>query len=489
MDCGIVGVFSQADVSRDVFRGLKSLQHRGQSSAGILTYDNGNLFCIKNAGLVSNLLKEDELKNYPGNIGIGHTRYSTAGGDSVEDLKFNAQPEYALNPFIAAVHNGNIYNMCEIIQNTSRKPRTECDIQGLIITMAEELDDKKINTETILDAAEKIMSKLKGSYSAIFVIIGEGNKPYLFSITDPYKVRPLVLGKKVKNGVTSWILASESRAIKKLGAEYFMDVPGGSALIIDIEKSDPVLKRLFKNDGHHCMFEWIYFSKPDSEIEKRSVHEVRVEIGKVLARNYPVDADIIVPIPESGRRYSIGYAQESGIPIEEGLMKEESLRTFILQTQEKRDETAEEVVSAIDAAVRGKRIVVTDDSLIRGTNMRNIIKKLRSAGAKEVHVRIGCPPIVAPCYLGIDMRSKREFIALDKDGKMKKWEDIAKEINADSLAYGTIKIIRDIITQNKFNICTGCLDFPNGYPPNMRKDVVELIKKDTIGKRAYENHG
>jgi len=485
MDCGIVGIFSQTDVIEELIRGLKLLQHRGQSSSGIIIFDKGNIFSVKNAGLVRNLMKEEEIKNYPGNIGIGHTRYSTAGGDTPTDLKHNAQPEYIITPFVAATHNGNVYNMCEIMSNLSRKPRTECDVQSLLLSVAEDLDDKKINEESIFIAGEKLMRKIKGSYSAIFLTMNK-TKPYLFAVTDPYKVRPLVLGKKVKDGIKTWYLASESRVIKKLGGEYVMDVPGGSVLIIDMEK-EPIIKKFFDVPAHHCMFEWIYFSKPDSDIEKRSVHEVRVEIGKQLARNFPVDADIVVPVPESGRRYAIGYSKESGIPIEEGLMKDDTMRTFILQTQEKRDEMANELVSAIEVAVIGKRIIVTDDSLIRGTNMRNIIKKLRAAGAKEIHVRIGCPPIIAPCYLGIDMKSKKEFIALDKDGKLKDWEEIAKEIGADSLAYGSIEILHNVITQNKFKLCTGCLDFPNGYPPGMRKDVAELIKRDLPGRRAYES--
>lgn len=486
MDCGIVGIFSQNDVSMELFRGLKLLQHRGQSSAGIITFDKGNLFCVKNAGMVSNLMKEEELKNFPGIIGLGHTRYSTAGGDKVDELRHNAQPEYVLNPFVAAVHNGNIYNMNEVMSKLTRKPRTDCDVQSLLLFIAEDLDGKKINTENIFSAGERLMKKIKGSYSAIFMAVG--TKPYMFAITDPYKVRPLVLGKKVSDGKKTWYLASETRVIKKLGGEYVMDVPGGSVLIIDMESEEPIIKRFYSNSSYNCMFEWIYFSRPDSEIEKRSVHEVRVEIGEHLAKNFPVDADIVVPIPESGRRYANGYSKESGIPIEEGLMKDDLMRTFILQTQEKRDEMANEIVSAIESAVRGKKIIVTDDSLIRGTNMKNIIKKLRHAGAKEIHVRIGCPPIVAPCYLGIDMRSKKEFIAVNKDGKMKDWKEIAKEIGADSLAYGSVEMISKIITKNKFKfkICTGCLNFPHGYPPVMREDFAELIKKDAAGKRAYE---
>jgi amidophosphoribosyltransferase len=488
MDCGIIGIFSQSDVIEELIKGLKLLQHRGQSSAGIIIFDKGNMFCVKNAGMVSNLMKEEEMKNYPGNIGIGHTRYSTAGGDTPEDLKHNAQPEYIISPFIASTHNGNIYNMNEILSNLSRKPRTECDVQSLLLSIAEDFDDKKINEESIFYAGERLMRKIKGSYSAIFLTMNKA-KPYLFAITDPYKIRPLVLGKKYKDFIKTWYLTSETRVLKKLGADYVMDVPGGSVLIIDMESEEPIIKRFFNNSSYNCMFEWIYFSRPDSEIEKRSVHEVRVEIGKQLAKNFPVDADIIVPIPESGRRYATGYSKESRIPIEEGLMKDDTMRTFILQTQEKRDEMANELVSAIEPAIRGKKIVVTDDSLIRGTNMRNIIKKLRNAGAREIHVRIGCPPLIAPCYLGIDMRSKKEFIARDKNGNLKDWKEIAKEIGADSLAYGSIEMLHKIITKNKFKfkLCTGCLNFPNGYPPDMRKDVVELINKDMLGKRAYEN--
>lgn len=486
MDCGIIGIFSQADVSKELFKGLKLLQHRGQSSAGIITLDRGNMFCVKNAGMVSNLLKEDELKNYPGNLGVGHTRYSTAGGDTADDLRHNAQPEYVLNPFLAAVFNGNIYNLNSLIANISRKPRTDCDIQGLLLPVAEELDDKKISVENIMRAGENVMKRIRGSYSAIFMTMNS-SKSFMFAITDPYKIRPLILGKKTVDYVKTWYLTSETRVLKKLGAEYVMDVLGGSVLVIDMESEEPIIKTFFKNQHHHCMFEWIYFSRPDSEIEKVSVHQIRVEIGKLLARKYPVDADIIVPIPESGRRYATGFSKESGIPIEEGLMKDDTMRTFILQTQDKRDEMANDIVSAIEAAVRGKKIIITDDSLIRGTNIKNIIKKLRAAGAKEVHARIGCPPIIAPCYLGIDMRSKKEFIALDKNGEFKDWKEIAREIGADSLAYGSIQMLNEVIAKNRFNLCTGCLDFPNGYPPDMRIDVIEMMKKDAVGKRAYES--
>ena len=195
-----------------------------------------------------------------------------------------------------------------------------------------------------------------------------------------------------------------------------------------------------------------------------------------------------MPVPESGRRYAIGYSHESGIPLEEGLRKYKKVRSFILQTQSQRDELAEQNMAAVNAAVDGKDVVVTDDSLIRGTNIKKIINKLRAAGAKKVHVRIGCPPLIAPCYLGIDMRSKKEFIAIDEKGGFRSWDKIAEEIGADSLAYSSIDVLKSIITGNgdDFDVCTGCLDFPNGYPPDMREDILELCEKSAEGKRAYE---
>ena len=237
------------------------------------------------------------------------------------------------------------------------------------------------------------------------------------------------------------------------------------------------------------MFEYVYFADPVSWIEGVSVHNVRVTLGKELCKECPVKADIVVPVPESGRRYAIGFSQESGIPIEEGLKKDRKDRAFIMQTQQQRNELAEHNLSAVDAAVDGKDVVVTDDSLIRGTNIRRVVRKLRDAGAKKVHVRIGCPPIIAPCYLGIDMRSRKEFIAVDNEkNEFRSWDDITLDIGADSLGYSSLAALNRAIkgTTDDFDICTGCLDFPNGYPPDMRKDVESLSQNDLGFGRAYE---
>ncbi len=475
--CGIVGIIGNKPVSHLIYHSLFAIQHRGQSSAGKLTYD-GNIHVTKDSGLVRDVFNEEKKIDTPGNVGIGHTRYSTAGMDDVESLKRNAQPEYLVNPFISAVHNGNIYNSSEISKMTKRRSRTDCDIQGLLLPMADNLFEKEVNVDTIFKACKHVMNKAKGSYSALFLADSADN-PFLFAMTDPYKIRPLVLGKG--NGL--YCLTSETRVFKKINFEYIKDIPGGSIIIIDT-KGNVYEKQVIKKHEKPCMFEFVYFAKPDSRINGRSVHYVRAELGRLLAKNHPVAADIAVPVPESGRHYATGYSRESGIPIDEGIMKDKDERSFIQQTQESRDKVVEEGLSYLRSVLDGKRVVLIDDSIVRGTNIRKLIAGLKNAGAREVHVRVGCPPLIAPCYLGIDMRSKKEFIARDKEGNIKTWEQIAKEIGADSLAYNSIDGLRKAIG---FDICRGCIDFPDGYPGEMQDDVIELFKKDRIGIRAYES--
>jgi amidophosphoribosyltransferase len=291
-------------------------------------------------------------------------------------------------------------------------------------------------------------------------------------------VRPLVLG-KYKN---TFCITSETRVFKKINFEYVKDIPGGSVIIIDT-KGKIYEKQLIKKQEKPCMFEFVYFAKPDSRILGRSVHDCRFEIGRILARDNPVKADVVVPVPESGRHYATGYSMESGIPIDEGIMKDKDERSFIQQTQESRDKVVEEGLSYLHSVLQDKKVVLIDDSIVRGTNIRKLINGMKNVGAKEIHVRIGCPPLIAPCYLGIDMRSKREFIARDKNGKIKSWEKIAKEIGADSLAYTNMQGLKEAIG---FDICRGCIDFPDGYPTDMKQDVIELFMRDKDGLRAYE---
>ncbi|MDH7517248.1 MAG: amidophosphoribosyltransferase [Candidatus Thermoplasmatota archaeon] len=474
--CGIVGIIGGKPVSRLIYHSLFSIQHRGQSSAGMLTYD-GNIHVTKDAGLVRDVFNEEKKINKPGNIGIGHTRYSTAGMDDLESLKRNAQPEYLVNPFLAAVHNGNIYNCLELSKTTKRQPRTECDIQWLLLPMADELYKKELTVETIFKACENVMHKVKGSYSVLF-IADSGEAPFLFAVTDPRKIRPLVLGKS--NGM--YCLASETRVFKKINFEYVKDVLGGSIVVID-KDGNIYEKQIVKKQEMPCMFEFVYFAKPDSRINDRSIHKTREEIGRLLAQEQPVDADIVVPVPESGRRYALGFSKESGIPIDEGIMKDKDERSFIQQTQESRDKVVSEGLSFLRSVLEKKRVILIDDSIVRGTNIRKIVRGIKDAGAKEVHVRIGCPPLIAPCYLGIDMRSRKEFIARNEDGSIKSWEKIAKEIGADSLGYISIDGLKKAIG---FEVCKGCIEFPEGYPPEMHDDVKKMFKNDKKGVRAYE---
>ncbi len=474
--CGVVGIIGGQPVSRLIYHSLFSIQHRGQSSAGKLTYD-GNIHVTKDAGLVRDIFNEEKKINTPGNVGIGHTRYSTAGLDDIESLKHNAQPEYLVNPFLAAVHNGNVFNCSEMNSKTKRRPRTDCDVQWLLLPLADKLYKKELNPEIIFDACTDIMHTVEGSYSALF-LADSGENPYLIAVTDPYKIRPLVLGKQ--DGM--YCITSETRVFKKINFEYVKDIPSGSIIVIDA-KGTIQEKQIVKKKEKPCMFEYVYFAKPDSRIKQRSVHDVRAALGRLLAKKYPVDADIVVPVPESGRHYATGYALESGIPLEEGLMKDKDERSFIQQTQESRDKVVEEGLSFLRAVLNNKRIVLIDDSIVRGTNIRKLVRGIRNAGAKEVHVRIGCPPLIAPCYLGIDMRSKKEFIARDNGEKIKTWGAISEEINADSLAYTTIDDLKKAIG---FDFCRGCIQFPEGYPAEMHESVIALFKNDRKGVRAYD---
>jgi amidophosphoribosyltransferase len=440
-------------------------------------YD-GNIHVTKDPGLVREVFNEDRKINVPGSVGLGHTRYSTAGMDDIKSLRQNAQPEYLVNPFLAAVQNGNIFNVSEMLKLTSRKPRTDCDIHCFLLPMADKLYKKELTPDLIFESCNFLIKHLKGSYSTLF-LADSGDNPYLFAITDPYKIRPLVLGKS--DGI--YCLTSETRVFKKINFEYIKDIPGGSVVIID-KDSNIYEKQLIKKREKPCMFEFVYFAKPDSRINGRSVHNVRVDIGRILAKNYPVKADIVVPVPESGRHYAIGYANESGIPIDEGIMKDKDERSFIQQTQESRDKVVEEGLSYLRSVLGGKRIILIDDSIVRGTNIRKLVKGIKEAGAKEVHVRIGCPPLIAPCYLGIDMRSKKEFIARGKNGKIRSVDEICDEIGADSLAYSSIEILKKSIG---FDTCMGCINFPDGYPTEWKREVKALFSSDRKGIRAYES--
>ena len=436
--CGVAGLYGNVSVSRTLYFSLRALQHRGQESAGIAVYDN-RIKLVRGMGLVHQVFNESNLEYLLGRIGIGHVRYSTMGG-SVEE---NAQPIYLHTQAheIAVAHNGEIVNIDDLYRflgSIGSAFSTHSDSEVIARVIAYE-----VSRRGVVEGLKEAMRRLRGSYSLAVLIDNR-----LFAIRDPFGIRPLVLGMTD----SAYGFASESVAFDALGGRIIRDVEPGE--IVEISSEGFITHHTFKKKRKaHCMFEYVYFARADSIIDGRFVYDVRRKIGRNLAKESPVEADFVVPVPDSGRAHAIGYSEESGIPYAEGLMKNRYVeRTFILPTQESRVKEITMKLNPVRSVIDGNRIVLIDDSIVRGNTMRKIVRMLREAGAKEVHVRIGSPPIVAPCYLGIDMKTREQFIA---NGKTV--QEIAKDIGADSLAYVSIEGLVDAIGIPKNDLCLGCI--------------------------------
>ncbi len=437
--CGIAGFAASHNISQLLYFSLRALQHRGQESAGIATYHNGDILTHKGMGLVHEVFDSNILNSLKGTVGIGHVRYSTTGGSSPE----NAQPirVYTKMHKIAVAHNGEIVNVDELKNFLSELGSafiTKADSELIARIIAYEL-----SKHDVIEALKNTVRRLKGSYSLALLI-----DERLFAIRDPLGIRPLALGRA--NG--GYGLASESVAFHSIGGKFIRDVNPGE--IVEITKNGFITHHIFeKKHKAHCMFEYVYFARADSIIDGRHVYEVRREIGRILAEEHPAKADFVVPVPDSGRAHALGYSERSGIPYAEGLMKNRYVeRTFILPSQETRVMEINMKLSPVKSVVEGKKIVLVDDSIVRGNTMRKIVKMLKDAGAKEVHVRIGSPPIIAPCYLGIDMKTRDQFIAAERS-----IGDIRKLIGADSLGYVSIDGLVKAIGLPYEDLCLGCL--------------------------------
>ncbi len=437
--CGVTGFSSNFNVSHSIYFSLRALQHRGQESAGIAVHDGDRILLKRGMGLVHQVFNASDLQNLRGNVGIGHVRYSTTGG-SVEE---NAQPImiHTNDHEIAVAHNGEIVNVSHLKDFLGRLGSaftTKSDSEVIARVMAYE-----IIRHGVIEGLKNTVKRLKGSFSLAVLI---NNR--LFAIRDPFGIRPLSLG-KINGG---YGVASESVAFDALGGEFIRDVMPGE--IVEITKGGFYTHHVFKKKHKaHCMFEYVYFARADSVIDGRCVYDVRRKIGRILAREHPVDADFVVPVPDSGRAHAIGYSEESGIPYAEGIMKNRYVeRTFILPSQESRVKEINMKLNPVRSVIRGRRIVLVDDSIVRGNTMRKIVRMLKDAGAREVHVRIGSPPIIAPCYLGIDMKTRDQFIAAGR-----KIEEIAKLIGADSLGYISIEGLVEAIGLSREDLCLGCL--------------------------------
>ena len=442
--CSVVGIYGNKNASKLAFYALFAMQHRGQEAAGISSSDGVHIHTIKDRGLVTQIFKEDHFKILKGDMAIGHTRYSTAGDDSILD----AQPVFARYGLgeISIVHNGILVNAKEIRDELIKIGaifQTNMDTENLIHLIAKDYTKPTLK-ERIIDAVKKI----KGAFSLIIL-----SRSKMFAIRDPFGFRPLSIG-KIKSG--GYIVASETCAFELVGAEFVRDVLPGE--MITFENGEIKSEMIFNPTPKQCVFEYIYFARPDSNVFGKNVYSIRKQMGRELAKELPIDADMVVPVPDSGVAAALGYAEESGIPFEMAIMRNHYVgRTFIEPTQEIRDLKVKMKLSPIKHKIEGKKLVVIDDSIVRGTTSRRIVRMLKEAGAKEVHMRIASPATTGPCYYGVDTPSKDELIASKFST-----QEIAKYIEANSLAYLSIEGLIRAIKDKKENYCFACFD--GNYP-------------------------
>lgn len=436
-ECAVVGIFDHSEASKLAYFSLHAMQHRGQEAAGISSGDGEKLHTIKDRGLVTRVFDEQKLKTLSGHMAIGHTRYSTAGDDSILD----AQPVYARYDLgqLSIVHNGNLTNAKEVRDALIEKGaifQTFMDTENLIHLIAKS-DQKKLQ-DRIVDAVKKI----EGAYSLVFL-----SRSKMFAVRDRFGFRPLSLG-RVGDG---YVVASETCAFDLIGAEYIRDVKPGEMLIFEKGKA-PQSVQIFEPQPKHCIFEYVYFARPDSDVYQQNVYEMRKNMGKALAKEKPVEADMVVPVPDGGVPAAIGYSQQSGIPYEMGIMRNHYIgRTFIEPTQEMRDLKVKMKLSPIRKLIEGKRLIVVDDSIVRGTTSRQIVRMLKDAGAAEVHMRISSPPTTDPCFYGVDTPDKEKLIASNMN-----LDEICDYIEADSLAYLSNEALLSSVNASDTNFCTAC---------------------------------
>jgi amidophosphoribosyltransferase len=447
-ECGVVGIAADVDVAPYLYYAMQSLQHRGQESCGITTLDGVyELKTHKAMGLVDQVFDPNVVKKLRGKTGIGHTRYSTSAGSTEE----NAQPQVVISAQggIALAHNGNIPNTNEIMEELKAKGwafYSGNDTEVTVRLLANKLVKHEGNH---VGAIQETMSRLQGAYAFALIL---GNE--LYGVRDPYGIKPLCIGKMEggPGGAHGYVIASESVALDVVGATFVRDVRPGEVVRVRKTGVETVALQAASSPAR-CFFEYVYFARPDAWMDGRLNQEVRERIGKVLANESTPSADLVVPIPDSGRSHAQGFALASGIPYAEALMKNRYVhRTFIMPTQEARELNVRLKLNPMRHVLEGKSVVLLDDSIVRGTTMKRIVAMVRKAGAKEVHVRIGCPPIVAPCYLGIDMSTRDQLVA-----DQKSVEDIRKMIGADSLAYISHKGLYEALGFKESELCTGCI--------------------------------
>ena len=454
--CGVFGVWAPGEeVAKLSFYGLYALQHRGTESAGIATSDGERILVYKDMGLVSQVFTEGDLATLKGNLAIGHCRYSTTGSSTW----VNAQPTLRPTKYgtLALAHNGNLTNtgdLAELVQKlegsatSMRGATTDTEIMTALIALQ---DEKNVEASAIA-----VLPQLEGAFSLVFM-----DEHTLYAARDRHGVRPLVLGKLE----TGWVVASESAGLDIVGAAFVREIEPGEFIAID--SNGVRSQRWAEAQPKGCLFEYVYLARPDTTIAGSGIHKTRVAIGAQLAKEAPVEADLVIPVPESGTPAAIGYAKESGIPFGMGLVKNSYVgRTFIQPSQTIRQLGIRLKLNPLREIIEGKRIVVVDDSIVRGNTQRAIVRMLREAGAREIHVRISSPPVKWPCYYGIDFATKAELIANGLDV-----EEIRRSIGADSLGYVSLDGLISATEVASERLCSAC--FTGEYPISIPEDLSE----------------
>ena len=466
--CGVFGVWAPGEeVAKLTFYGLYALQHRGQESAGIAASDGERILIYKDMGLVSQVFTETDLASLTGDLAIGHCRYSTTGSSTW----VNAQPTLRPTKYgtLALAHNGNLTNtgdLAEMVQKlegdsakNSRGATTDTEIMTALIGLQ---DEKNVEASAIA-----VLPKLEGAFSLVFM-----DEKTLYAARDRHGVRPLEIG-KLERG---WVVASETAALDIVGAAFVREVEPGEFLAIN---EDGIRSQMWATaDPKGCLFEYVYLARPDTTIAGQGVHATRVRIGKRLAIEAPIEADLVIPVPESGTPAAIGYAQQSGIPYGLGLVKNSYVgRTFIQPSQTIRQLGIRLKLNPLREIIEGKRIVVVDDSIVRGNTQRAIVRMLREAGALEIHVRISSPPVEWPCYYGIDFASRAELIASGLEV-----EEIRRSIGADSLSYVSLEGLIAATTIAEEKLCKACFTgkYPISVPTDMSEGKMRLEITETV---------
>jgi amidophosphoribosyltransferase len=467
--CGVFGVYAPGeDVAKLAYFGLYALQHRGQESAGIATFEGDKVHLHKDMGLVSQVFNETLLKDLIGYIAVGHTRYSTTGSSRV----VNAQPAVVKTRLgsLALAHNGNLVNTGELREELTQRQvdfLTTTDSEMIALAIASEVNRGKDWLEGALSA----FNLCQGAYSLVI-----GTPKGLMGVRDPNGIRPLVIGTLPTNP-KRYVLASETCGLDIIGAEYLRDVEPGELVWIT-EEGMASFHWSPKPARKLCVFEMIYFARPDSVMCGESLYSYRMEIGRVLARESLVDADIVIGVPDSGIPAAIGFSQQSGIPFAEGLIKNRYVgRTFIQPTQSMREAGIRMKLNPLKDVLEGKRVIIVDDSIVRGTTSRKIVKALRDAGATEVHMRISSPPVTHPCFYGIDTDSQEQLIAATKSV-----EEIRQQIGVDTLAYLSWEGMLEATREDPNTFCSACFtgDYPIDIPETVKRSKLMLEKTATV---------